>query len=80
MADDCTVLTVAKRVPQDLASVVRFECFRHWVFLGNRLHASMREHWEVQEDQEHENGIAVITCWCLNDDESEDLCTRNNTV
>ena len=62
MADDCTVLTVAKPVPQDLASVVRFECFRHWVFLGNRLQASMRtkrrEHWEVQEYQEPENGIA----------------------
>jgi len=38
--------------------------FSIWVFLENYRPARMRmnkqEYWEVQEDQEHENGITVI--------------------
>ena len=34
-----------------------------------------QEHWEVQGDQEHENGTPVINYQGLNDDESENHCT-----
>lgn len=35
------------------------------------MRMNKQEHWEVQEDREHENGIPVINYQGLNDDESE---------
>ena len=38
------------------------------------MRMNKQEHWEVQEDQEYEDGITVINYWDLNDHESENHC------